>query len=95
MTEPPAIGFTLQPEERMLELLGALLREEPDYYELAPETAWRPMPADAQDGAPLERALKRLCLGLADRLGGLVFAQVRPPDGAECFGDEPGLGLLE
>lgn len=54
MTEPPAIGFTLQPEERMLELLGALLREEPDYYELAPETAWRPMPPDAQDGAPLE-----------------------------------------
>lgn len=38
----PAIGFTVQPEERYLELLGAVLREEPDYFEVVPETTWRP-----------------------------------------------------
>lgn len=36
-----ALGFTLQPEERTLELLAAVIREEPDYYEVAPETLWR------------------------------------------------------
>lgn len=36
-----ALGFTLQPEERTLALLAAVIREEPDYYEVAPETLWR------------------------------------------------------
>ena len=36
-----AIGFTIQPEERYLELLASVMREEPDYLELAPETTWR------------------------------------------------------
>jgi hypothetical protein len=40
------VGFTVQPEERYLALLGAVLREEPDYYELVPETTWRPPSAD-------------------------------------------------
>ena len=34
------IGFTLQPEEKFLELTAALLRRV-DYYEVAPETTWR------------------------------------------------------
>lgn len=38
------VGFTLQPEERYLDLCGALLREVPDYYQVAPETTWRPAP---------------------------------------------------
>ena len=41
-----AVGFTLQPEQRYLELLDGVLREEPDYYVVAPETTWRP----EQDG---------------------------------------------
>ena len=36
------VGFTAQPEERYLDLLAAVLREEPDYLELVPETTWRP-----------------------------------------------------
>jgi uncharacterized protein (UPF0276 family) len=36
------IGFTLQPDEEYLELLDELIRTEPDYYEVAPETLWRP-----------------------------------------------------
>jgi uncharacterized protein (UPF0276 family) len=35
------VGFTLQPENAFLELLGDVLRSEPDYYEVAPETLWR------------------------------------------------------
>jgi uncharacterized protein len=54
MTRTPAIGFTLQPEEQYIELLGAVLREVPDYYEVAPETTWRP-PAP---GAPGDSALE-------------------------------------
>ena len=54
MTRPPAIGFALPPDERTLAVCGALLREEPDYYELAPETTWRPPAPDAPADAPLE-----------------------------------------
>lgn len=36
----PRIGFTLQPEERFLDLLADVIRELPDYYEVAPETLW-------------------------------------------------------
>jgi uncharacterized protein (UPF0276 family) len=36
----PALGFTLQPEERYLALTAELL-EHVDYVELAPETLWR------------------------------------------------------
>jgi len=39
------IGFTIQPEERYLELLDSVIREVPDYLELSPETTWRPAPA--------------------------------------------------
>lgn len=35
------IGFTLQPEEGFLELLDGVIRTEPDYLEVAPETTWR------------------------------------------------------
>lgn len=36
------VGFCLQPEESYLELLAPVLLEEPDYFEVAPETTWRP-----------------------------------------------------
>lgn len=36
------IGLTLQPEERYLGLLEGLIREDCDYYEVSPETLWRP-----------------------------------------------------
>ena len=36
-----AVGFTLQPEVEFLELCDRLIREEVDYYEVAPETTWR------------------------------------------------------
>jgi uncharacterized protein (UPF0276 family) len=35
------VGFTLQPEDAFLDLLGEVLRNEADYYEVAPETLWR------------------------------------------------------
>jgi uncharacterized protein (UPF0276 family) len=54
MTHAPAIGFALPPEQRTLELLGALLRDEPDYFELAPETTWRPAAPGAAADAPFE-----------------------------------------
>lgn len=44
MARDVGIGFTLQPEERYLELCGSLIREETDYFEIAPETTWRPDP---------------------------------------------------
>lgn len=43
------VGFTLQPDEKYLELLDGLIREEPDYYEVAPETLWRPRQLAATD----------------------------------------------
>jgi len=36
-----AIGFTLQPHLKTLELLAGVIEDEPDYYEVAPETLWR------------------------------------------------------
>lgn len=35
------VGVTLQPEEEYLDLLGAVIRDEAAYYEVAPETLWR------------------------------------------------------
>lgn len=35
------VGFTLQPDPGFLDLLGAVIEEEVDYYEVAPETTWR------------------------------------------------------
>jgi uncharacterized protein (UPF0276 family) len=37
-----AVGFTLQPEQRYLELLARPIAEDCDYWEVAPETLWRP-----------------------------------------------------
>jgi uncharacterized protein (UPF0276 family) len=37
------VGFTLQPEEKFLELLEPVIRRA-DYYEVAPETLWRELP---------------------------------------------------
>lgn len=34
------VGFTLQPEERFLELCAPLLQDDVDYLEVAPETTW-------------------------------------------------------
>jgi uncharacterized protein (UPF0276 family) len=45
------IGFTLQPEEEYLELLDELIRTEVDYYEVAPETLWRPRVEPSTTGA--------------------------------------------
>jgi uncharacterized protein (UPF0276 family) len=36
-----AVGFTLQPEQRYLELLARPIAESCDYWEVAPETMWR------------------------------------------------------
>ena len=36
------VGFTLQPHEPTLELCEPLIEGEVDYYEVAPETLWRP-----------------------------------------------------
>ena len=41
------IGFSLQPDERFVELLEGLLRSSIDYYEVAPETLWRIDPSGA------------------------------------------------
>ena len=38
------IGLTLQPEDAYLDLLGPVIAEEADYYEVAPETLWYPGP---------------------------------------------------
>ena len=35
------IGFALQPDHAYMELCGGLLREEVDYFEVAPETTWK------------------------------------------------------
>lgn len=76
------VGFTLQPEARFLELCASLLREEVDYYEVAPETTWaadetgafRPNGYHAQFLALAERTRKPVVahgvgfsLGSADR----------------------------
>jgi uncharacterized protein (UPF0276 family) len=34
------LGFTLQPDDEYLDLLGDLLAHDVDYYEIAPETTW-------------------------------------------------------
>jgi len=35
-----AVGITLQPEDAFLDLMGGVLREDADYFEVAPETLW-------------------------------------------------------
>lgn len=44
------VGFSLQPDERFLDLLGSVLRTEPDYFEVAPETTWRGRLGDGEKG---------------------------------------------
>ena len=57
-----AVGFTLQPDPEFLDLLGDLLRSEPDYFELAPETTWREHP----DGTLLPNSYAQLFFDLGD-----------------------------
>ncbi len=45
-----AVGFSLQPDEAFLELLDPVLRTEPDYFEIAPETTWRGRLGDGEEG---------------------------------------------
>ena len=59
------VGFTLQPDERYLELLAAVIREEPDYYEVTPETTWRP----GRDGAFVPNGFHRAFLDLGAETG--------------------------
>lgn len=37
-----AVGFSLQPDDEFLGRLEGLIHDEPDYYEVAPETLWAP-----------------------------------------------------
>ncbi|MEZ6003996.1 MAG: DUF692 family protein [Planctomycetota bacterium] len=60
-----AIGYSLQPEERTLELTRGLLESEPDYYVIAPETTWRP----AGDGNFEPNGFSRYFRELGDRTG--------------------------
>jgi len=39
-----AAGFTLQPDDEFLGRLAGLIQEDPDYYEVAPETLWASRP---------------------------------------------------
>ena len=42
MTTRPRVGLTLQPEMAFLDRLDAVIREDVELYEVAPETLWRP-----------------------------------------------------
>jgi uncharacterized protein (UPF0276 family) len=57
-----AVGFTLQPDPEFLDLLDPLLREGPDYFEVAPETTWREQP----DGTLVENGYARRFLELGE-----------------------------
>lgn len=58
------VGFTLQPEQAFFELLGGLVREEVDYFEVVPETLWR-----ATDGALEPNDYHRRFAALGDETG--------------------------
>ena len=60
-----AVGFSLQPDELFLEALDPVIRTEPDYFEIAPETTWRGQLHDGEDGpfAPNGFADRFLALG--------------------------------
>ncbi|APR75375.1 Hypothetical protein A7982_00721 [Minicystis rosea] len=36
-----SVGLTLQPDDAFLDLLGAVIRDEAEHFEVAPETLWR------------------------------------------------------
>jgi uncharacterized protein (UPF0276 family) len=57
-----AVGFTLQPDPEFLDLLDPLLRDGPDYFEVAPETTWRERP----DGTLVENGYARRFLVLGE-----------------------------
>jgi uncharacterized protein (UPF0276 family) len=54
------IGFSLQPELRFLELLDEVLREQVDYFEVAPETLWRPGPQGTLEANDFARRFLQL-----------------------------------
>lgn len=57
------VGLTLQPEEAYLDLLGGLIAEDVDYYEVAPETMWR---AD-EEGALHDNGFRRAFASIGRR----------------------------
>lgn len=59
-----AAGFTLPPDEESLELLGPLIVDEPQLYEVAPETLWR-----QRQGELEPNGFHRLFLDLRARTG--------------------------
>jgi hypothetical protein len=60
-----AIGMTLQPEVEFLDLMGGVLREETDYFQVAPETTWRERP----DGELTENGFSRVFRELSATTG--------------------------
>ena len=61
------VGFTLQPDEAFLDLLGGVIEGEVDYYEVAPETLWRV--ADAAEDRLEENGYHALFADLARSSG--------------------------
>jgi hypothetical protein len=82
----PAVGITLQPEDAFLELLGGVLREDADYFEVAPETLWAVGDDDRFRPEPLSRAVSR-----AGRRGAAAVRRARRGDvaGQRAPGDAP------
>jgi hypothetical protein len=81
-----AIGFTLQPEQELLDLLGGVLREEPDYFEIAPETTWR----ERADGELTENGYSRVFRELGASTGKPFVAHgVGFSIGSEDAADQP------
>jgi uncharacterized protein (UPF0276 family) len=80
------VGLTLAPEARFLDLLEAVILEEPDYYEVAPETLW----TVDQDGRLTTNDYHGLFAQLRQRTGrpfvahgvGLSVGSVSPGDEA-------------
>jgi uncharacterized protein (UPF0276 family) len=55
-----AVGFTLQPEVEFLDLCDRLIRDEVDYYEVAPETTWRLRPDGTFDENGYHRRFREI-----------------------------------
>lgn len=64
------VGITLQPDVVYLDLLDQVIRNDADYYEVAPETLWRQAP----DGALLPNGFHRAFLDLAKEVPKPVVA---------------------
>ncbi|EYF01475.1 multinuclear nonheme iron-dependent oxidase [Chondromyces apiculatus] len=73
------VGFTLQPEEAFLDLLGEVIRDEADYHEITPETLWW---APDEDEARLE-----------ENGFHAVFAELARQSGKPCVGHGVGLSV--